>query len=219
MIIDCISDLHGEYPLLGGGDLLIIAGDLVGRSDVTAYTYFCNWLNAQNYRKKVVISGNHDTWLEENPRFFDGQTGIDYLCDSSTEFEGLKIYGSPWTHRFQGINPHCCAYAIRSNKLESNMESIPYDDIDILVTHTPPYMILDEVWRSQFDGSDFPENTGSVSLRNRLLSPCSKVKLHVFGHIHEHGGRFFNTGLMTFINASLMNEHYEFVNEPVRIEL
>lgn len=29
MIIDCISDLHGEYPILEGGDLLIVAGDLV----------------------------------------------------------------------------------------------------------------------------------------------------------------------------------------------
>lgn len=31
MIIDCISDLHGYYPELGGGDLLIVAGDLTAR--------------------------------------------------------------------------------------------------------------------------------------------------------------------------------------------
>jgi len=33
MIIDCISDLHGYYPELEGGDLLIIAGDLIGHFD------------------------------------------------------------------------------------------------------------------------------------------------------------------------------------------
>ncbi len=27
MIIDCISDLHGFYPELLGGDLLIVGGD------------------------------------------------------------------------------------------------------------------------------------------------------------------------------------------------
>lgn len=31
MIIDCISDLHGQYPQLEGGDLLIVAGDLTAR--------------------------------------------------------------------------------------------------------------------------------------------------------------------------------------------
>ncbi len=31
MIIDCISDLHGYYPKLEGGDLLIVAGDLTAR--------------------------------------------------------------------------------------------------------------------------------------------------------------------------------------------
>ena len=31
MIIDCISDLHGFFPKLEGGDLLIIAGDLTAR--------------------------------------------------------------------------------------------------------------------------------------------------------------------------------------------
>jgi hypothetical protein len=31
MIIDCIADLHGHYPKLDGGDLLIICGDLTAR--------------------------------------------------------------------------------------------------------------------------------------------------------------------------------------------
>ena len=34
MIIDCISDLHGAYPHLEGGDLLIVGGDLTSRDSV-----------------------------------------------------------------------------------------------------------------------------------------------------------------------------------------
>jgi len=31
MEITCVSDLHGYYPELPGGDLLIVAGDLIAR--------------------------------------------------------------------------------------------------------------------------------------------------------------------------------------------
>jgi hypothetical protein len=34
VIIDCISDLHGNEPKLPGGDILIIAGDMTARDAV-----------------------------------------------------------------------------------------------------------------------------------------------------------------------------------------
>ena len=51
MIIDCISDLHGEFPVLEGGDLLIVAGDVLVVLTITAFNYFSEWLNKQTTRR------------------------------------------------------------------------------------------------------------------------------------------------------------------------
>lgn len=62
MIIDCISDLHGTYPELEGGDLLIVAGDLTAGIDDREYINFDAWLTCQRYKHKIVVPGNHDTY-------------------------------------------------------------------------------------------------------------------------------------------------------------
>ena len=64
MIIDCISDLHGHFPDLRGGDLLLIAGDLTARDIEPEYFKFFDWLDEQKYRKKILIAGNHDMEIQ-----------------------------------------------------------------------------------------------------------------------------------------------------------
>jgi Icc-related predicted phosphoesterase len=71
------------------------------------------------------------------------------------------------------------------------------DDVDILITHTPPYGILD-ISRSG-------TNAGCEVLRDRLqrLPSC---RLHVFGHIHEAHGALIDDighGEQVFVNAAL----------------
>jgi Icc-related predicted phosphoesterase len=215
MIIDCISDLHGHYPKLEGGDLLIIAGDLTARDLPNERYMFLQWLAEQNYRKKVWIAGNHDNSLvgmKFNPTRPDA---AEYLCDFGTEFEGLRIWGSPWSLYFNEMNPKCKAFVVDTEEeLDSKFSLIP-DDTDILVTHSPPYGILDEIHREVFCG-ERDENVGSECLLEAVLK--KRPKLHIFGHIHESYG--FKTSLWTqFINASHVNERYEPVNKPVRIVL
>jgi Icc-related predicted phosphoesterase len=215
--VDCISDLHGYYPELSGGDLLIVAGDLTARDEPDQHANFGIWLKKQQYRKKIVIAGNHDRYLEKNVQ--RGITiempgmGCTYLCDSGTEFEGIKIWGSPWSAQFPGINPKCCAFTVNFGSdtetlLNDHWEMIPAD-IDILITHTPPYDILDECESG---------HVGSKSLRDHSLGRI-KPQLHIFGHIHECGGKVFDSTLIKFVNASVVNERYEHVNKSVRIEL
>lgn len=237
MIIDCISDLHGEFPELEGGDLLIIAGDLTYNDTKCGYAKFMDWVDIElnyKYKKIIVIGGNHDNLVEK----FGVEilpTFCTYLKDSKTEFCGTtldaetrttKIWGSPWTAQFPRINLHCCAFTVRYHDhteeiLNEYWNKIP-SDIDILITHCPPYGILDETREIKFSGfTKQKQNVGSVSLRNQVLSRerFPNLKLHVFGHIHENGGKTFKTNFTTFVNASIMNEDYDPINKPVRIIL
>lgn len=224
MDITCISDLHGFYPKLPGGDLLILAGDYTASDKLTQWGEFFNWLSQQPYEKKVLIGGNHDNFLQsafpttqkeadelkEVQDFLDEDINFEYLCDSGTEYNGLKIWGSPWTKTFEGINPHCCAFTVDTDEeLENKWELIP-EDTDILITHCPPGGILDKTSRGV--------HVGSISLRNHVIGRI-KPKIQVYGHIHECGGSLVDLETTKFINASHVNEDYEPVNAPIRIEI
>ena len=226
MIIDCIGCLHGARPQLKGGDLLIITGDLTKSDKPSQYDDFLWWLNDQPYSKKVLIAGNHDnTFQTAEPSFFDyiSDYKIDYLCDSGTEFEGLKIWGSPWTTQFKGINPKCCAFTLpipsrEGDGLMDKWDLIP-QDTDILITHTPPFGVLDGIPID--DGSLF--HAGSTSLYG-WLRYVGRPRLHAFSHIHEAYGRkehfpTYDNKMMISVNCSTMNKRYRPVNKPIRVKL
>ncbi len=233
VIIDAISDLHGFYPKLEGGDLLIVAGDLTANHTVTELFEFKFWLKEQNYKKKIVIGGNHDTFFSEMNAFVYDLfwEDITYLQDSGTEFEGYKIWGSPWSLWFQGINHRCKAFTRSEKDLKKKWELIP-KDTDILITHSPPYGILDK--RELHPLDDFGEDlhVGSKSLLNWMDWPNCYPRIHIFGHIHEAYGHEqdgetiwddYNEPvghiIKDFYNVSIMNENYEPVNKPTRIVL
>jgi len=237
VLIDIISDLHGSYPELEGGDLLIVCGDLTARDTLPEYFEFDDWLGQQSYKKKIFIAGNHDNSLVKEPpkKYMMGNKNTvfekcEYLCDSGTEFEydetieeehkfkgmisykqkkKLKIWGSPWSLWFNGINPHCKAFTGSESDLKKKYDLIP-DDIDILITHTPPELILDQNSRGH--------HCGSKSLLD-TIPRLKNLKLVCFGHLHENGSQFETIRGTTFVNASIMDQNYKAINKPMRIEL
>ena len=143
MIIDCISDLHGHYPKLEGGDLLIVAGDLTARDTQMEHMQFLSWIAQQNYKKKIWIAGNHDNYLQGTKFIPIKELGMEYLCDSGTEFEGLKIWGSPWTLKFPGMNPHCMAFTCDTEEELAEKWALIPSDTNILITHGPSWGLHD----------------------------------------------------------------------------
>lgn len=223
MIIDCISDLHGYYPILDGGDLLIVAGDLTASDNGSEYWEFIQWMSIQNYKKKIVVAGNHDNMIAKDQYKIHIVEDFDYLCDSGTEFEGLKVWGSPWTKTFPGMNPHCKAFTVDTEEELAEKWALIPKYVDILITHSPPDGILDKICYIDC-AKDQAKNVGSKSLRNQVFNVC-RPKLHVFGHVHESRGKCceFNDKHdridIIFVNASYVNERYEPVNKPIRIIL
>lgn len=224
MIIDCISDLHGFYPKIPGGDLLIVAGDCTSNDRISSWHQFFQWLNHQKYSKKIVVAGNHDNFCQSwaisgtfddraYEQMYPGEKPtFDYLCDSILVYEGLKIWGSPWTSRFPGINPHCCAFTGENDEeIAPKWDLIP-SDVDILITHSPPFTIRDM--------TDRGEQVGSPSLMAHHIQRL-RPKLWVFGHIHEGYGQEgpYQWNETRYVNASHVNERYQPVNKSIRIIL
>lgn len=202
MLIDCISDLHGFKPELPGGDILIICGDLTARNKRDEYDQFNLWLSKLPYRCKVVIGGNHDGLLERK-QVMIGSEHIHYLCDSNFEFEGLKIWGSPYTPKFG--NWHFMKN--RGQDIRRHWDLIP-NDIDVLVTHGPPYGIFDEV--------DYEVHVGCKELR-KAVQERIKPRIHCFGHIHECGGKTVTIDDTLYVNCSYVDERYRPVNLAIRL--
>jgi Icc-related predicted phosphoesterase len=222
MDITCVSDLHGNFPDVSDGDLLIIAGDCTARDDEKSWKKFMEWAEILlEYDKIILVGGNHDNALQKG--IVDLTPAIDdYLCDSGIEYEGLKIWGSPWTKTFSGMNPNCKAFTVDTDEeLAEKWAKIP-EDTDILITHCPPF--------TYFDLTQEGKSVGSLSLA--ASTGRLNLKLHVFGHIHECGGKisdgrlipkdlpgFFEVSRTIFVNASHVNERYQPVNKPIRIIL
>ncbi len=225
MIIDFVADLHGFLPSTKGGDVLIVAGDCTAADKIDQWRVFFDWFKKQNYRKKILIGGNHDGFLDQSisseerrlmgidPYDEDPTNFYEYLLDSGIDFEGVKFWGSPWSLWFHGVHPKCKHFMISERKIEAYFDLIP-NDVDVLITHTPPYGVLDEVRHG-----DMYRSCGSVSLLTKLIS--TKCKLHLFGHIHEHGGNSSCVnhlgGNILCVNCSYVDEHYRPKNGVQRL--
>lgn len=208
MIIDTISDIHGEQPELNGGELLIIAGDCTASDLPVQWQAFAKWLCQQEYRHKIIVSGNHDNYLKLYPDWCSTYIpNCTYLQDSLFEFEGLRIYGSPWTNWFSGVSKYCKAFMETESQLTKHFNKIP-ENLDILVTHGPPNGILDGTYQLRL---------GSVSLLEKVK--LVKPRHHVFGHIHECGGQRLTTDDTMFYNVACMNKQYDLDRRATRIEI
>lgn len=203
-----VSDTHKDYRKLKipKGDVFIHAGDFDCYRYQAELIDFNNWLAEVPCRFKIVVAGNHDGLLEDMGKL---QTQICisnaiYLEDAGATIGGIKFYGSPITPEFNNWS----FMRNRGSAIRKYWDNIP-KDTNVLITHGPAFGILDKEPKG--------EHVGCLDLQKKVLS-LKDLKVHVFGHIHYSYGQKKIKGT-TFINASVMNEEYNLVNEPVVIEI
>lgn len=204
-----ISDTHNKHKelTLQPADTIIHCGDFTNSGSEYEIKQFLNWYsNLNQYKHRILIAGNHDWLFETNGLFARSLVpdNIHYLEDSGIELDGIKFYGTPIQKMF-------CEWAFNRTEetLIKHHKAIP-SDTDVLITHEPPHSILDVVINKN-------EMLGTVSLYNEVINRI-KPKLHCFGHIHSgHGIKV--TENTTFVNASNLDENYQYQYNPVLIEI
>jgi len=209
MKICIISDTHNKHKklYLPPADVIIHCGDFTSMGKEHEIHKFFKWYSKlEQYKHKVIIAGNHELLFETSGSWARSLVpkNIIYLEDSEVIIEGIKFYGTPVSKIFYNW-----AFMKPEEKLAVHYAAIP-DDTDVLITHNPPFSILDMV-----DGGY--EKCGSPSLYFEVTNRI-KPTLHCFGHIHSGRGikTIENT---TFINASCLDEDYNCVYEPIIFEL
>lgn len=227
------SDLHGFLPDpldIPEADLLIIAGDIApdhpigmraryGLNDNGA-AYQAEWLDGEfrrwldrvipRVKRVIAIWGNHDFVGEPNRFGVEPpalQREVQFLNDETVEIDGVRIHGTPWV-------PGLPRWAFHGSEefLQARAESIP-SDLDILISHGPPYGTADFV-APQF---------GSLNVGDRALAGALgslNPKLFICGHIHEQYGQHVDrdSGVPVW-NVSYVDENYVPGNAPFIINI
>ena len=120
-------------------------------------------------------------------------TNASVLINEGIEIEGLRLWGSPVTPLYGG------AFGLSSAKDRKRLYAQISEDIDVLISHGPPYGILDL-------GPGSHLHQGCPELLDAVMRV--RPKLHVFGHIHGAYG-VFRTEQTTFVNAARLGLHRE----------
>jgi Icc-related predicted phosphoesterase len=196
MRLVCASDIHGSsiaFSYIGAmarenrADAILLAGDICCNQITRRFIRLLPEL-AECARCPIICTpGNHDFWkpkkeFADYQYFGDGtdknrrehwkmvKTKFPVVClvEGTYEFNGIKIYGSPYTNRHGDWN---WMRDVQDMKFE-----IP-SDTGILLTHSPPFGYGDNP-----DG----DRIGSEELAMAVARTPS-IKLHAFGHAHCGG--------------------------------
>lgn len=221
-----ISDTHGYHKKLKipKADVLIHSGDIGGRTSMNELKDFLEWFSKQPTDIKIFIGGNHDIILDES--FCKNSTdlvyllhknkydktkeliesykdkGVIYLQDDSFKYKNRLFYGSPYSPSY--FREYWVFNADRGKEIKNIWNNIP-DDVDILITHTPPYGILDKNFNKITKKTEY---LGCKDLKNTIFNRLTKLKLSAFGHIHGNYGST-KIGKTIFSNGSVLDNDYK----------
>ena len=229
MNIIAASDLHGVVGLdelgVGAGDVCILAGDIaplysvdaVGKIEQEAWVddILVPFVRDHSDTEFVIVPGNHDFWGES---CYDLRNRLPQnahlLVNSECVVDGVRFYGMPFVPPISGR----WAFERGSMAMTAACDSIP-SDIDVLVTHTPPYVPganIDVSIAHYRDGSKI-RHLGSDILADAVRRV--RPRYLFCGHIHTGEHEPVVCGETKCFNVSLIDENYEKAYRPLRMKV
>jgi predicted phosphohydrolase len=186
MHIVAFADTHQFHEELKveDADVVVCAGDVCRGGEREELDVFLTWFERLPHRHKIFVAGNHDGCLEQ-PRerglVMQAHPSIHFLEDSGVVVDGVRFYGSPWTpeyHSWFFMKP-------RGAPLKERWDLIPRGT-DVLITHGPPFGILDDAAGYRGSAAMGPMHAGCEALAAVVAD--RRPRLHLFGHIHGQRG-------------------------------
>lgn len=176
---------HSELATLPEADVIIHCGDFTEYGTEEEVLDFLNWFALLPYPHKLFVTGNHDLCLWDAECIEDLPSGIHFLQDYSCIIDGVKFFGLAYNHP----------------------ESLIPDDADVVITHEPPVMLLDESAGIHW---------GNAPLRKRVLEVAPRY--HLFGHAHDAYG-VMKVEKTVFSNGALLDDSHKLCHCPRRFVL
>lgn len=173
-----ISDTHNKHHLLTNlpmADIIVHCGDFTDMGTEKEVLDFLNWFITLPYRYKIFITGNHDLCLWDADNIEDLPNNVFFLQDKSITLEGITLFGLGYNHNEKKISTKA----------------------DIIITHEPPLMILDE---------SAGRHWGNKAIRDRISS--TKPYAHLFGHAHESVGKILISDTL-YANGAVLDDQYQ----------
>jgi Icc-related predicted phosphoesterase len=212
------SDLHGNLKPLRLNkvepDFWVWTGDILRedwsrpRRDQMAIQHSWMKKHAKDFKRYfmnkpvLLVNGNHD-WIDPVPYLADAGVDVRPVTLWKQEILGFTYSGFPLicfidntAHDCEG-KPIRWMYEASDEEKRQAVDAVFKDPPDLLITHSPPYGIMDESARTP--GRHF----GISQLADALSMREHKIRYQFCGHIHERAGVLQHSELgMTFSNAA-----------------
>lgn len=202
-----VSDMHGTFPTLPDGDVVISSGDDLpnaSRGNLEIEPFFQrNWIRSrlQEYKEWlggkpfIRVAGNHDFCPMLCPMLNDIGIDANDITNRHYVFKGQRMYGFPYIPYIAGEWNFECTTSDMARQVRKLKDVFTTTGIDILVAHAPIANILDNAY------GDHIGNPQVKDLFQYILEEEQLPKLYLHGHNHEQPGHE-KIGSILVVNAA-----------------